>query len=148
MLYIIAGFAVVVVLMFFAWRNAAPSPTHAGGLVYRQQEGRALYLIVSSLSHKDKWVLPKGRIEKNETPEFAAVREVMEETGIKATPVKNATTIMYKKKGRRITVVYFLMQFQEFYNTSAEKRQLKWVGKEEAMQLLGPHNSSRVLEHV
>lgn len=30
------------------------------------------------------WVLPKGRIENDETPEMAAVREVREETGVKA----------------------------------------------------------------
>lgn len=30
------------------------------------------------------WVLPKGRIEENETAEMAAVREVKEETGVKA----------------------------------------------------------------
>lgn len=29
-----------------------------------------------------KWDLPKGKIEKNETPEEAAVREVCEETGV------------------------------------------------------------------
>ena len=39
------------------------------------------------VTHKDfnKWLQPGGHIEENETPEEAAIREVYEETGIKAT---------------------------------------------------------------
>lgn len=39
------------------------------------------------VKHKDfnKWLQPGGHIEDNETPEEAAIREVYEETGIKAT---------------------------------------------------------------
>ncbi|NLJ61222.1 MAG: NUDIX hydrolase [Firmicutes bacterium] len=32
----------------------------------------------------DEWVLPKGKVEPSETPPEAAVREVLEETGVKA----------------------------------------------------------------
>lgn len=49
----------------------------AGGLVFNQQkELLAIFRI-------GMWDLPKGKIEKGETPDVAAVREVQEETGIK-----------------------------------------------------------------
>ena len=48
----------------------------AGGLV-RHQDGRFLFIY-----RNDKWDLPKGRIEKNESIRIAAVREVEEETGV------------------------------------------------------------------
>ena len=48
----------------------------AGGLV-RHSSGKYLFI-----ERKGKWDLPKGHIEKGESPEDCAVREVMEECGI------------------------------------------------------------------
>ncbi|NUM50627.1 MAG: NUDIX domain-containing protein [Flavobacteriales bacterium] len=48
----------------------------AGGLVVNSQ-GKVLMIY-----RLKKWDLPKGKMEKSETPEEAAVREVQEETGI------------------------------------------------------------------
>ena len=47
----------------------------AGGVV---RNSRGILFIF----RKGKWDLPKGKIDKGETPEAAAVREVMEETGL------------------------------------------------------------------
>ncbi len=49
----------------------------AGGLV-KQQDKRYLFIY-----RNDKWDLPKGKLEKGETPKEGAVREVEEECGIK-----------------------------------------------------------------
>jgi 8-oxo-dGTP pyrophosphatase MutT (NUDIX family) len=48
----------------------------AGGML-KNKEGR--YLV---MKRRGKWDLPKGKINKNETIEEAAVREVSEETGL------------------------------------------------------------------
>lgn len=48
----------------------------AGGIVTNKQ-GRTLLIY-----RNNKWDLPKGKLDKDETPEDAAVREVMEECGI------------------------------------------------------------------
>lgn len=48
----------------------------AGGLV--QNEAEELLMIY----RRGKWDLPKGKLDKNETIEACAVREVMEETGL------------------------------------------------------------------
>lgn len=50
----------------------------AGGVVYL---GNAILLLKK---YNGDWVLPKGKIEKNEEVHEAATREVLEETGVKA----------------------------------------------------------------
>ena len=53
-----------------------PSVEAAGGLV-KHQDGRYLFIY-----RNNKWDLPKGKIEKRETLIKAAIREVIEETGV------------------------------------------------------------------
>ena len=55
----------------------------AGGLV-RNSEGAFLFI-----KRLGVWDLPKGKIEKKETPELAAVREVEEECGLSGLQVIN-----------------------------------------------------------
>lgn len=55
----------------------------AGGLV-RNSEGALLFI-----KRLGVWDLPKGKIEKKETPELAAVREVEEECGLSGLQIIN-----------------------------------------------------------
>jgi len=60
------------------WKNFCTlffSIEAAGGLVRNKEEFLFIY-------RNDKWDLPKGKMEPNEMPEDAAIREVMEECGI------------------------------------------------------------------
>ena len=53
----------------------------AGAVVFRQEIGSArLYLLLQYGGHH--WDFPKGNVEKNETAEVTARREIAEETGI------------------------------------------------------------------
>tara|TARA_X000001036_G_scaffold112072_1_gene104994 strand:+ start:236 stop:865 length:630 start_codon:yes stop_codon:yes gene_type:complete len=61
----------------------------AGGLV-QHQDGRFLFIY-----RNNKWDLPKGKIEKNETLIKAAKREVSEETGVTHLEVKRPLPITY-----------------------------------------------------
>lgn len=61
----------------------------AGGLV-RNPKQEILFI------HRlDKWDLPKGKVEKGETTEIAAVREVEEECGISDLNINSFITITY-----------------------------------------------------
>lgn len=55
----------------------------AGGLVERN--GRYLFIF-----RRGKWDLPKGKIDKGETPQQAALREVEEETGLRQLTIRRA----------------------------------------------------------
>lgn len=52
----------------------------AGGVVFRVDRGQPLFLLIRD-SYQN-WGFPKGHIEEGEVAEQAALREVMEETGI------------------------------------------------------------------
>ena len=66
----------------------------AGGLIFDDQ-GRVAIIARHSRSGHLEWCLPKGHIEKGETPEQTAVREVHEETGILGEVIESIATIDY-----------------------------------------------------
>lgn len=86
----------------------------AGGIVFKGN----LWLICQHSQHKG-WVFPKGfvgDVNKNESNETAALREVEEEGGVKAKIVNDKpiiTNYQYQWEGSLIkkTVYYYLMEY-------------------------------------
>ena len=82
----------------------------AGGVVVF---GNAILLLKK---YNGDWVLPKGRIEKGEEVEATALREVLEESGVKAEIIKYIGEINYSYKNLQEneivskTVHWFLMK--------------------------------------
>ena len=66
-----------------------PPVEAAGGLV-KHQDGRYLFIY-----RNNKWDLPKGKIEKRETLIKAAIREVIEETGVSDLIIKKPLPVTY-----------------------------------------------------
>lgn len=69
----------------------------AGGVV---QNDRGEFLLIH---RRGMWDLPKGKIERGETIEEAALREVMEETGVGNLSLGNLITVTYhtyEEKGK------------------------------------------------
>lgn len=66
----------------------------AGGVVYKRDGGH-LYILIIEDRYK-KIALPKGKLEKGETLEEAALREIIEETGITGKVVAPIEIVHYR----------------------------------------------------
>lgn len=56
----------------------------AGGVVWRRDDTGAVEVLIVHRDRYDDWTFPKGKLDPGESWEEAAVREVLEETGIVA----------------------------------------------------------------
>lgn len=110
------------------------SLTHAGCVVYRDDEKKIRYLVISSSTGKH-WVLPKGHIDKGETPEAAALRELGEETGVLGEIVQPLSIQNFAMSGENVVVQYYLVHMTG-WTTPIENRKLRWERKKSAMAKL------------
>lgn len=97
----------------------------AGALVIRHMQGKWWVAVIEPGRHgepedrKDVIALPKGNVDAGEKPEQTAIREVLEETGLRAKPITRLASIryVYSRKwagGEKIfkVVTFFLMKSQ------------------------------------
>src|SRR5579872_3816505 len=56
--------------------------TSAGAIILREIDGQLKIALAQHARATRSWVLPKGHVEKGETIEQAALREIYEETGL------------------------------------------------------------------
>lgn len=119
------------------------APTHAGGVVYRENDRRIL--LVRAKPEPHDWVLPKGHIEKDETPEETAAREIREEAGVAATVLEPLGMISFTKpNGKDAHVACFLMRYDRDVPAD-EDREIRWSTIDEAIELIPFENTRDVL---
>jgi len=98
--------------------------THAGCVVYRNDEDRVRFLIISS-STGEHWVLPKGHIDPGETSETTALRELEEETGVLGEIIRPLSIQSFIMNGRDVVIQYFLVRMTGS-KEAMENRKLLW----------------------
>jgi 8-oxo-dGTP pyrophosphatase MutT (NUDIX family) len=89
-----------------------------------------------------KWAIPKGFIDRGDTPEQAALNEALEEAGIKGELLGGAVgTYEYEKWSATLTVAVYVMEVLEEQADWKEMtfRERNWRPVEEASVLLARH---------
>jgi len=83
----------------------------AGGIVLRGVK-RARFAVVQR-SKDEKWVLPRGKLKRDENPITGARREVVEETGHRVEVNEFLGAITYRAGGRPKVVQFWQMQAED-----------------------------------
>ncbi len=121
----------------FGPEPAADVVRAAGGIVTRPGPDGPEVLIVHRPRYDD-WTLPKGKLDAGETWADAAVREVVEETGLRCTLDAPLAEVRYEDhQGRPKVVRYWAMTVLDgAFTVNDEVDEIRWVPLAEAAALL------------
>lgn len=130
----------------------------AGGLVVSESDPT----LVALISHRNRggkadWCIPKGHVEGGEALEQTAIREVSEETGIRAEVIDKLGEITYSFKigQQRIkkTVHHFLLRqvggkLSSDMDPTGEVIEAKWFKLSELESILAHENERKVAQRA
>ena len=111
----------------------------AGGLVIRKDK----FLLIK---RKGLWDIPKGKIDKGESPEEAGVREVCEECGIEGPVIHSHLvdtyhTMKYRGKPALKKTYWYIMRFDGKKRLSPQTEEgiteVKWVSEKDMLAIRG-----------
>jgi len=114
----------------------------AGGAVVHDGNVIVVVPVKRDAQRRRVVVLPKGHLDEGETDELAAIREVMEETGVMAELIDKLGDVeySYERRGRRRNkrVAFYLFEYRSgsLEDHDHEIEEARWMPLEEAAQAL------------
>lgn len=135
-------------------RSRARKEVSAGGVVFRIEDGRPLFLLIRD-SYAN-WGFPKGHLERGEAPESAALREVAEETGLLAVESRGPIETIdwyFRFRGRLIHKVchFYLMESAIAHTRPQETEgitECQWIPYDVAAEMISYANARQVLRRA
>jgi 8-oxo-dGTP pyrophosphatase MutT (NUDIX family) len=129
----------------------------AGGVAFRKQDERIEVALIS-VGDEGRWQLPKGIVDKGESTEDAAVREVREEAGIDTEVVTRIDKVEYwyfwKEEGRRVRyhkfVYFYLLRYKsgDVGNHDREVNEARWVDINDAIEMLAFDSEKKIVQRA
>ncbi|WP_435625000.1 NUDIX hydrolase [Flagellimonas sp.] len=121
------------------FKHKLPVVVAAGGFV-TNSKGKVLFIY-----RNEKWDLPKGKVDKGESIERAAIREVEEETGVTDLTIERfmrTTYHIFRRNGEyALKVVHWFAMSTPFKGTLKAQREegimkVKWKGPKKSKKAL------------
>jgi ADP-ribose pyrophosphatase YjhB (NUDIX family) len=125
----------------------------AGSVIYRVVE-RQVEVALIATDRGGRWGLPKGHVNRGETAEAAALREVQEETGLEGEIIRHLATIEYwfRAGAARVHkyVDLFLIRYErgDVRPQEAEVDDARWFPLDEALRRVSFERERDVLAQV
>ncbi len=127
--------------------------TSAGGVIFKKANN-SVQIILVSVRNGQSWCLPKGIINKGETTEEAALREVHEETGLIGRIIDSLGHINYwyfikeENVKCRKTVFFFLMEYVsgDTADHDIEVDEAQWFSLEAALEKVSFRGDRTMIE--
>ncbi|MEW6213626.1 MAG: NUDIX hydrolase [Nitrospirota bacterium] len=125
----------------------------SGGVIFRRHAD-IIEVALVAVKGGNVWCLPKGLVDKGESPEKTAIREVAEETGLKGRIIEKLGEITYwyylkeEKAKCRKTVHFFLMEYEggNISNHDWEVDNVAWFSIDEALDKVSYKSEKEMIE--
>lgn len=119
-----------------------------GAVVLRKDQGRLQVLLIKHING-GHWAFPKGHVERGETEEQTALREIKEETGLTVMLDTNyRKTVTYSPKKDVVKdVVYFVAVAKDGQRTAQESEisRIRWTDADRAADFVSFENDKVIL---
>jgi 8-oxo-dGTP diphosphatase len=121
----------------------------SGGVVWRRRAG-GIELALVHRPRYDDWSFPKGKLDRGESWEDAALREVEEEIGLRCRLGHELPPTSYRdNKGRAKVVRYWMMEpLDGEFAPSHEVDEVRWLAPADADRLLSYEHDRALLREV
>jgi 8-oxo-dGTP pyrophosphatase MutT (NUDIX family) len=119
------------------------------GVIPFRGAGKKLEICLIRRMGSKKWGIPKGFIERGDSSKDAALKEALEEAGLKGRLVGEAVgSYEYRKWGTSLDVTVYLMEVQEQEDDwdEADIREREWTSLEDAEEKLKQHPIQALME--
>ena len=122
-----------------------------GAIVCRKINGETRLLLIKN-SRSAHWGFPKGHMERGETPEQTAKREVLEETGLNINIIPDFSSKSdYTIQGKVEKSVTIFLAETEDTKTVIQREEIDdyiWLGFDKAMETLKFENDKAILKNA
>lgn len=125
----------------------------AGGVVI-DENNKVLVIKTKNLKNETVYTFPKGHIEEKETTEIAALREVEEETGVKAKILRKLKDVEYwffrgdEKVHKKVTW-YLMVPIQKgMVKTKHEIEEVLWCDLDKVNTILSYDSDKKLIEEI
>ena len=129
----------------------------AGGVAFRKTKARTEVALIS-VGEDNRWQLPKGLIDKGESTEAAAIREVREEAGIETEMVERIDKVEYwyfwNESGERVRyhkfVYFYLLRYKsgDVSDHDDEVNEARWFEISDAIEQLSFRSEKTVVSQA
>lgn len=124
-----------------------PDVVAAGAVLWRPGPDGRPEVAVAHRPRYDDWSLPKGKLDRGESPPAAAVRELAEETGFVARLGLRLGEVHYRvPEGRKVVHYWSARAGEGVFTPGDEVDRLRWLEPGEAHSLVSYPHDREVLE--
>ncbi|MCK5818630.1 MAG: 8-oxo-dGTP diphosphatase MutT [Psychromonas sp.] len=117
-------------------------------IVINEQQEILISLRNGDLHQCDKWEFPGGKVDNDETPENAMLRELKEEVGLEATQYHFFKCLDHKYLDRSLSLYFFWVNQYIGIAKSRINQPLKWVKIDELATFDFPAANKKIITAI
>lgn len=119
----------------------------AVGIIIDNQDRILITQRSSKTTHAGFWEFPGGKLEQDETPEAALIREIKEEVNLDVLEYKFLGQIDHKYDAKFISLlIYYITKFNGKAISCEEQTDLKWVERHHLTQFTFPAANQQIIQ--